>query len=980
MDKKSPLFRFALAGWVGTAALVSTGASAQDAAPAAGGSEEIDEVVVTGFRASLESATIAKRESTNFTDSVFAEDIGKFPDLNIAESLNRIPGVQLSREINGEGLNIAIRGLGTNFTKTILNGANISVASSGRTDAQNQNRELDLDLFPTELFTRLDVNKTPMASMIEGGVAGTVNMRSARPFDNPGAHLSYQLQGNYGEVSEKYSPRAAVTGSWSNDTFGVLVGFAGVQNKTTTTGYETIGWTNANLNDAQCGVAAIDHDSNAATAPQNICNYAIGGNGFSFASNVPALAGNGLTPNELIDAAWLEQHNPGVTARQLGEAILPRLSRPAYVSGERNRTSGLVSLEFRPNDKMRFYGDTMYSKANRDFDRLDMNWVVRNSNFMVPVNTTVDANGVFTSGTFANSQFFLEARPYEEDVDFWNFNPGAHFDFTDNVSLDFQLNKSRSLFFRESPTVLVSTPLNSGVTVNFDNTGGDTPIVESSFDLNDPNAGWTWNGGRVNLANEKRLTKTDGAHVDLRFGDDKTNIKVGAAYDEVSRGISSRNNDARWEDVVCRGGLDANGDSPTVNRAPCDGLNANAAIPQARLNEYLAPGPAGFITVDFDKFKADSDYQRLFETAPENNSSSTGAGTGGINERTRGAYLEFNGEAAFMDRPIRFNVGGRYVTTDQTIIGPVTIGGVRQEQKLDSQYDAFLPSFNAAVNLTDDLIMRVSSSRTLTRANPSAMLPNTNFSDPGAQQATQGNPNLSPFLSTNFDLGGEWYTGAEGYVGITLFAKQVTGFTVNGTNTIPFLDLGVPFDTLSPTQQNALNIRGGPNVALVTVTQQVNAPGQLNIQGYELIWVQPLSIVAEGLGFSANYTRVTQHAKGAGVPAQAVGISPIAYNFTGYYERHGATIRLSFNNQDDQVASGLGQNAFTNGQYFNDSQGQWDLSASYEFASLPTSPQLTLNVTNLTGETQRSTFLYDNAAYTFYDPGFSVLLGIRGKF
>jgi TonB-dependent receptor len=166
-----------LAGLAGMA----TGALAQaSAAPEPGA---VAEVVVTGFRASLEQATIAKRESVGFQDSVFAEDIGKFPDLNIAESLNRIPGVQLTREINGEGLNVAIRGLGTNFTKVLLNGSQIAVASSGRTDSQNQNREVDLDLLPTELFSRLDVNKTPIASVVEGGVAGVVNMRSARPFD-----------------------------------------------------------------------------------------------------------------------------------------------------------------------------------------------------------------------------------------------------------------------------------------------------------------------------------------------------------------------------------------------------------------------------------------------------------------------------------------------------------------------------------------------------------------------------------------------------------------------------------------------------------------------------------------------------------------------------------------------------------------------------------------------------------------------------
>jgi len=88
------------------------------------------------------------------------------------------------------------------------------------------------------------------------------------------------------------------------------------------------------------------------------------------------------------------------------------------------------------------------------------------------------------------------------------------------------------------------------------------------------------------------------------------------------------------------------------------------------------------------------------------------------------------------------------------------------------------------MNATDDLVLRFSTSRTITRANPSQMLPNMNFSDPAAQTATQGNPQLTPFLSTNFDIGGEWYSGDEGYIGLTLFAKQITGSTVTGSRTI----------------------------------------------------------------------------------------------------------------------------------------------------------------------------------------------------
>ena len=114
-------------------------------------------------------------------------------------------------------------------------------------------------------------------------------------------------------------------------------------------------------------------------------------------------------------------------------------------------------------------------------------------------------------------------------------------------TLDLQLNKSRSWFFREAPTVLVSSPL--GITVEYDNTGDYPVATPTNFDLNDPAAGWTWVGGRLNIQNEKRLTHTEGAHADLRWGDARTNLKFGLAYDQISRGISGRDNSGAWEDV-----------------------------------------------------------------------------------------------------------------------------------------------------------------------------------------------------------------------------------------------------------------------------------------------------------------------------------------------------------------------------------------------------------------------------------------------
>ena len=133
-------------------------------------------VTVTGYRASLQSAATAKRETANFMDSVFAEDIGKFPDLNMAEAVNRVPGVRLNRDPSGEGTQVVVRGLGPSFTQVLMNGHPIEVATDGGTGSGNSNRETDLDMFPVELFTKISVSKTPTANMYEGGIAGTADL------------------------------------------------------------------------------------------------------------------------------------------------------------------------------------------------------------------------------------------------------------------------------------------------------------------------------------------------------------------------------------------------------------------------------------------------------------------------------------------------------------------------------------------------------------------------------------------------------------------------------------------------------------------------------------------------------------------------------------------------------------------------------------------------------------------------------------
>jgi TonB-dependent receptor len=346
-------------------ALAGTAVAQESPAPAQQRSEPLEEVIVTGIRASLESATEAKKESTGFTDSIFAEDIGKFPDTNIAESFNRIPGITIAREITGEGLSIAIRGLGSNFTRVLLNNAPVTVASTGRTDAQSTNREVDLDLFPTELFTQLTVRKSSSASMLEGGAAGTVDMRSARPFDRSGGQgLTYSFQG--ARNADDWGGRGSILASKTWDTFGALIGVAGVHSEVRVPGFETIGWTNPNLlrptaPDATNPVS----EAQAQCLSGNTCNGTGGGN-WTIPRTVPANAGNGLNPNDTINQAFLLAKNPGLTIQQLDNAIIPRLG-PSRPTSSRRMLQRIVSLEYRPTENL---GST-WTRVRQEGERLE---------------------------------------------------------------------------------------------------------------------------------------------------------------------------------------------------------------------------------------------------------------------------------------------------------------------------------------------------------------------------------------------------------------------------------------------------------------------------------------------------------------------------------------------------------------------------------------------------------------------------------
>jgi TonB-dependent receptor len=954
--------------------LASAAAIAQEQSPAAQAEPaqaaaadpvtELDSVQVKGFRQSIQYSTQAKRDSTGFTDSIFAEDIGKFPDQNIAESLMRVPGIQLQRDVNGEGMNVAIRGLGNSFTKTLINGGEVATASVGLVDG-NGNREVDLNLFPTEFFNQLTVYKTSKASLQEGGIGGVVDMRSVRPFDNPGTHGVYNLQFNRNEVIDETSPQGSVFGSWTNEsgTFGVMGGASIIRGKTAATGFESVGWTNPGLTWQQCGLTPPAGTSATSQAPA--CNVYGGGN-WSIPNTVPnrqAVIDAGLTPGQTIDQAWLLAQNPGLTIQQISEALIPRLARPMHTAGDSNRDAYVASLEWRPSDSAHYYLDLMYSEKHSVNNRIDVNLIGR-SGQMIPLDMTIDGgpagsaatdqNWTVQTATFTNAQYFLEARPFVQDADYWRVNPGATWWLSDNVRIDAQASHSRSAMTRSLPTFFVNSPY---TTVTYDGTGA-LPVITSDLDLNDPAAGWTIAGGRFNTDSEARDTETTSGRVDLQFGDDARNVRVGLAYDNISRQLRSSGN-------------------------PNYLAHVQATITDAELVQFLKPGPFGFITFDFDAFKDATDWHEYAAAnADTNNNTSTGTPSGLIDEVNIGAFAETNGEWDLFGRNLRYNAGVRVVATEQQISGPVTINGVRQYQTLDGSYREVLPSANLAWDVADDWVVRFAASRTMTRPNPSSMLPATSFTDPSATQASQGNPDLKPYLSDNLDLGAEWYTGDEGLVALTLFQKQVQGYTYQGTRTIPFLELGIPFEDLAQVQRDSINLRGGPAAATVNVTQQVNANAELRIRGWEAIWVQPLGFLFDGLGFMANYSDIelsTHGAQAAALAGNLYGISPTMWNATLYWENSAASLRVSYNHSDPFPTSGLNENGVTYARRYFFEKNQLDLSASYTFRSLPTQPQLTLNIQNLTREQSRGQyFAFENAPYEYYEPGRTVILGVRG--
>lgn len=1028
------------AAWAQEQAPAPAPASPQPAATEGAATPEnaplVKSVTVSGYRSSLALSANEKRDNIGLSDTVFSEDMGKFPDPNIADALARVPGVQVTRgSIDGEGLNISIRGMGPAFTRVLLNGAPMASASAGSWGGSiSANREVDMDFLPSELFRSASVYKSQQASLIEGGIAGTVNMRSVRPFDKSGFRTAFTLSGNYRDQNGQWgnTGSALISNTWNSERFGkfgVLAGAAWGDTKYKTDAFQTVDMRNLQLKSfqGQPGYALNSTGGGSQSTPDTVPS------GLPM-SSLPSYAQSVLVPGKQIDAAMLLALNPGATLQQIDNGLMGRLGRHVVYQGERKRAGEVLSFQWQPNDQWDFYLDTLFAQKKNDMLQEGMNVGTR-ANTVIPIGLEFDRSDcstgcTITKGTLANTFWALEFRPMKEKTLFRSFNPGFEFRPADKWTIDGHVNYTKSTFYRDMPTVLLATPSANSV-IQYDNTTpSKTPVYTGNLDINNPsNFGWNQvgqglSGMRMDLY--ERTNTTKGSRLNLNWGDSDFAIKFGGSYDDIERRYRSYATADAWMNVACGNNMNVRFFQPNTQLRTCDGRNApgpmtdaatfypgygtgstagattplaylGSAIPNAAVPNYAHGSDHGFITVDWNKFAKDTDYQYFRDNIYRGFGNSSG---GYIREVVSAAYTEVNGSADLFGRKLRYNAGIRYARTKQTI-GNLSIQADPRNATLQNggrfddigvwayestQYSNTLPSATLAYNLTPSLIMRASASKSVNRANPADLRQTSlTLGDQGARQGSITNPKLKPFQANNFDLGLEYYFTREAYVALSGFAKDLVSRPGSRIVTYSLAQLDTMFGTvgLTDAQTQAVAASGGRDKHLVEITEPFNIDTKLKVRGAEFTWQQPLDMLpVKGFGFTGNFTYAKQTDEARNAPPVS-GVPPRTNNFTLYYERNGLNARVSRQYTARHVVNtSTGLNVPGGAYAYTTERTQVDLSVGANLKKLFNSydVDLTLSVWNLNNAISQTYTQYSNAIFDEYKPGRSYTLSARTSF
>lgn len=362
-------------------ALHGVGAAAQTVGPPATPADAVDldrvQVKAT-YRESLQQSLDAKRYSVEQVDAIYAEDIGKFPDLNLAESMQRIAGVSIDRE-GGEGKQISVRGLGSDFTRVRINGLEALATAGSGSDGVNRSRGFDFNTFASELFSRVTISKTQSAQTDEGSLGATVDLRGSRPFDFDGFEAAASTQYGYNDLSREQDPRFSglISNIWADGRFGALMSVSYSERHLREEGYNPVRWEHGNY-----------RNSNQSTATNN------GTYGFcspvGYNPQTPrnplsneTRAGVGSQANQDRNNGW---GSYGISATTCGTGIarpantpeniqayetatdawIPRYPRYIRTDHEIKRLGVTGALQFKVSDDTLLNFDMLYSKLDKD--------------------------------------------------------------------------------------------------------------------------------------------------------------------------------------------------------------------------------------------------------------------------------------------------------------------------------------------------------------------------------------------------------------------------------------------------------------------------------------------------------------------------------------------------------------------------------------------------------------------------------------
>ena len=337
----------------------------------------VENVVVNGFRSSLEQSLDMKRQALDSSDSIMAEDIAKFPDLNVSESLQRIPGITLARD-QGEGRQISVRGLNSTFTRVRINGME-ALATTGSEDVSggaNRGRAFDFNVFASELFSQLTVHKTASAEVDEGSLGATVDLHTAHPFDKPGFTLVASTQAGYNDLSGGFNPRFAglISDTFMGGRLGVLVSGAYQIQNGLEAGSSSVRWQNDNT--AQNAAHSQPNIAGCVTNVPAASSQCATGQRFAYVAFNPPGALAGSNPTQTFTAASATAPNRqtvGAVANGanfnaatlpnnydvVNEAFHPRFPRYDNITNHEKRLGLTGSIQFQPDDQTLFTLDAL---------------------------------------------------------------------------------------------------------------------------------------------------------------------------------------------------------------------------------------------------------------------------------------------------------------------------------------------------------------------------------------------------------------------------------------------------------------------------------------------------------------------------------------------------------------------------------------------------------------------------------------------